>query len=104
MGFDWVETENYAKRLVGNNVFLFHSEIVLTDKETFTDDFKGYLLIDKKNGEIGKILKTDNFAGNLVFSVQYQNSEVLVPFSKQLTLKIDKKKKIITMLLPEGLL
>jgi 16S rRNA processing protein RimM len=102
--FDWVETENYAKRLVGNNVFLFHSDIVLTDTETFAADFNGYLLIDKNNGEIGEILKTDNYSGNMVFSVQYKKSEILVPFSEQLTLKINKKMKTITMLLPEGLL
>jgi len=104
VNFDWVGTEVYAKRLVGKKVFLFQSEIILANQENPPSDFQDYLLIDKKIGNIGKITNADNFAGNMVLTVQYKNNEILIPFNEQLTIKIDKKQKIITMQLPEGLL
>lgn len=102
--FDWVETEDYASRLVGNKVFLFHKEIVPAETVNAPTDFQNYILIDNKIGEVGRITKADNFSGNIVFTVQYKSNEVLIPYSEQLTVKINRRKKSITMSIPEGLL
>ena len=53
--FDGVETEKYAKRMVGSSVFLFKNEIIEMPDEQPESQFENYLLVDEKLGEIGII-------------------------------------------------
>jgi len=99
-----VETENYAKRLVGCSVYLFSDEIQLDPDAESDDRFKGFTLWDTALGEIGKIERIDDYAGNIVFTVQYKGNELLVPFNEDFLVKIDDKKKIIQLRLPQGLI
>ena len=101
--FIGVETEKYAKRMVGNSVYLFKDEIQL-DEESETDyRFSGFTLWDVALGEIGKIEQVDDYSGNIVFTVNYRGSELLVPFNDDFVHEIDVDKKIIRLNLPEGL-
>ena len=105
LSFLWVDNETYAKRLVGKTVFLFKSEIIEPPgKEFGLNEFENFLLVDATLGEIGIIKQVDDFSGNVVFTVFHENNEVLIPFSEELVIKIERKKQIITMNLPEGML
>jgi 16S rRNA processing protein RimM len=102
--FDDVENEKYAKRMVGNSVYLFKSEIVFATDEFFDSELVDYLLIDEKLGEIGIIDQVDNYSGNIVITVQFKGKELLVPFNEDLLIELDKQNKIIKLRFPEGLL
>lgn len=104
VSFDWVETEKYARRLVGCPVFLFQNEIVDEPGEQLVSKFLHLTLFDEKLGEIGIITAADDFSGNVVFSVQYKGEEVLVPFNEDFLVSVDEEQKIIRLNLPDGLI
>jgi len=101
--FDGLETEKYAKRMVGSSVYLFKNEIIEMSDELFESQFENYMLTDEKLGELGIIEQIDNYSGNIVFTVNYLGKELLVPFNEDFLIEIDKKKKLIKLALPEGL-
>ncbi|MDO8953139.1 MAG: hypothetical protein Q7U86_10975, partial [Draconibacterium sp.] len=102
--FDGVESEKYAKRMVGSSVFLFKDEIIVMADELTDSELVDYLLVDEKLGEIGIIDQIDNYSGNIVFTVNFKEKELLVPFNEDFLLEIDKQNKVIKLTLPEGLL
>lgn len=104
VSFDWVETEKYARRLVGCPVFLFQNEIVDEPEEKPVSKFVHFTLFDEKLGEIGSITAVDDFSGNLVFYVQYKGEEILVPFNEDFLVSADEEQKILKLNLPEGLI
>ena len=101
--FDGVESEKYAKRMVGSSVFLFKDEIIVMTDELSDSALVDYLLVDEKLGEIGIIDQIDNYSGNIVFTVNFKGKELLVPFNEDFLLEIDKQNKVIKLRLPEGL-
>jgi 16S rRNA processing protein RimM len=101
--FDGVESEKYAKRMVGSSVFLFKNEIIVMSDELSDSELLDYLLVDEKLGEIGIIDQIDNYSGNIVFTVNSKGKELLVPFNEDFLLEIDMQNKVIKLRLPEGL-
>lgn len=101
--FDWIENETQARRLVGNPVYLFNDEIIEVADESSTSQFLGYHLQDENAKEIGVIKAVDNYSGNVVFTLDVNNGEVLVPFNEDLLLELDDDNRIIRLRLPEGL-
>jgi len=102
--FNSVETEKYAKRMVGASVYLLKNEIVVVPDELFDSELMNYLLIDEKLGEIGIIDQVDNYSGNIVITVNFKGKELLVPFNEDLLIDLDKKNRILKLRFPEGLL
>jgi len=102
--FDDVENEKYAKRMIGCSVYLFQDEIIREDDEDENTQFLGYLLVDSEKGEIGIIEQFDDYAGNLVLTVNFHGQELLVPFNEDFVIEIDSHQKILKLRLPEGLI
>jgi 16S rRNA processing protein RimM len=101
--FDWVENEKYARRLVGSPVYLFNHEIVDEPEEASTSQFLHFRLVNERGEEVGKISAVDDYAGNIVFTVNTEKGEILVPFNEDFLLKLDAKEKSVQLQLPEGL-
>ncbi len=99
----WVDTEKYAKRLVGKPVYLYKTEIVDQPGEPIGSKFENYLLIDSAIGEIGVIDRVDNYSGNIVITVNYRGEEILIPYNENLLVEINDNQKTIKLKLPEGL-
>lgn len=102
--FDWIDSEIQARRLVGNSVYLFQDEIIEDTDESSTSQFLGYHLHDENVQEIGVITAVDDYSGNVVFTIDANSREILVPFNEELLLELDDENKIIRLRLPEGLL
>ncbi len=101
---DWINTEKYAKRLSGNSVYLYQTEIVDEPEESLESQFENYLLIDEKIGEIGIISQVDDYAGNIVITVNYKGEELLIPYNDNLLVEVNEAQKSIKLNLPEGLI
>ncbi len=104
IAFEWVDSEKYAKRMVGSSVYLFKNEIVVLPDVSDDSELLNYLLIDETLGEIGSVNQIDNYSGNIVLTVNYKGKELLVPFNDDFLIHLDKHKKIINLKLPEGLI
>ena len=102
--FKNVESEKYAKRLVGNSAYLYQFEIVDAPVQTLESQFENYLLIDETIGEVGMISQVDDYAGNIVITAQFRGEDVLIPYNEELLIEINESQKSITLKLPEGLI
>jgi len=102
--FDWVDSEKYARRLVGSPVYLFNYEIVDEPEEAGTSQFLHFRLLDEKEKELGEISAVDDYSGNIVFTVDAEGGEILVPFNEDFLLKLNEEQKTIQLRLPEGLM
>lgn len=104
LAFDWVETEEYARRLVGCPVYVFNSEIVSETGEDEGIQFLNYLLQDAEGKDVGKVTAVDNYSGNIVLTVDAGGKEILTPFHEEILVEKDRRQKIIRLRLPDGLL
>ena len=102
--FDWVETEKYARRLVGSSVYLFNHEIVDEPEESLTSQFLHFRLLDEFGEKVGIISAVDDYSGNIVFTVDAESGEILIPFNEDFLLNLDENQKTIQLRLPEGLI
>ena len=76
----------------------------LEDNELTWNYFVGFLIKDIDKGEIGKVTDVDDSTINTLFVVDHKGTEVLIPAQEDFMVDLDRKKKVITMHLPEGLL
>lgn len=102
--FDWVDTEKYARRLVGNPVYLFSHDIIDEPEETSSSQFLHFQLLDENGKDLGEISAVDDYSGNIVFTVDADSGEILVPFNEDFLLMLDEEQKTIQLQLPEGLM
>lgn len=100
---DNVESEKYAKRMVGQSVYLFINEIVLMPDELTDSELVDYLLFDEKYGKVGRIEEVNDYSGNIVFTVDFKEKELLIPFNEDFLISIDKQNNTIILKLPDGL-
>lgn len=66
--------------------------------------FENYTIIDSNSRKTAKILEYFPDELNPLYKILYEDNELLIPVSPDFILKIDKRKKILHMNLPEGLL
>ncbi|MBK6284209.1 MAG: hypothetical protein IPF54_17600 [Draconibacterium sp.] len=102
--FDGVESEKYAKRMVGSSVFLFKTEIIVSPDELNDSELVNYLLVDEILGEIGLIDQVDNYSGNIVLQLILRAKNYLFLLMKIFIVLLDKINKIIKLKLFEGFL
>ncbi len=103
--FEDVNTHPKAFDLKGCKLFLPADK--LTDRgegHFYYHEIVGYELIDEEKGSLGPITEVYNLEHSDLLAIEYQGSEVLIPIVDEFLKKIDKKKKQILMVLPEGLL
>lgn len=100
---EWIEDQQSAKKLCGNNVYLENS-LLSAVSGTGMAEWTGYSLLDPAGGVIGTIAGVEDYAGNIVLLVKTPSGDKLVPFHADFVRKLDKTRKKLTMQLPEGLL
>ncbi|HRZ98245.1 MAG TPA: ribosome maturation factor RimM [Paludibacter sp.] len=100
-----VDTQEKAKEFAGLTIYLSVKYIEKVENEEIgLEYFVGYKLIDTNKGEIGKITEIDQTTENALFVIETTDDELLIPVSEEYIDKINHKKKIIYVTLPEGLL
>jgi 16S rRNA processing protein RimM len=104
-----LEFEGYTslesvKEFIGVNLYLTSD----SHKNNSEDDLsllKGFNVIDDKGNSVGLIIEIISNPGQLLLNVRGENkNEILIPLHENLIQKIDRKKKLIIMEIPEGLI
>ena len=100
-----IDTEQQARRMTNVEVYFpkEHAE-KLEDNELTWNYFVGFLIKDINKGEIGKVTDVDDSTINTLFVVDHKGTEVLIPAQEDFIVDMNRKTKVITMHLPEGLL
>lgn len=102
--FKFIENKEEAQVLVGCKVFVERKCIDIQNDEQSASSLVGFTLIDQALGTMGPIIQVDDFAGNIVFTINYNEKEILIPFNAELLVLFDEENEEITLSLPEGLL
>jgi 16S rRNA processing protein RimM len=63
----------------------------------------GYLVFDLEKGPLGKIIRVDDFSGNVVLTILHGNREILVPLSDDFITEFNEEKRELHLDCPEGL-
>ena len=65
----------------------------------------GFQVLDINHGKLGEIVNVDESTMNVLFAIEQEDGEeILLPAHEEFIMKIEKKKRVITVAVPEGLL
>ncbi|MDD3078503.1 MAG: ribosome maturation factor RimM [Paludibacter sp.] len=103
--FDGIDTDEKARNFMGKIIYLEkkHLDKVEND-EIGVEYFEGFTLIDTEHGAIGVISEVDQTTENVLFIVEKDGEELLIPVGEDYVKEIDHENKILYVSLPEGLL
>lgn len=102
--FDFVDSQLKAKELAGCKIFVFNSDLIEPEYPEIYSGLIGMRVIDKKSGDIGTINRIDDFSGNVVITVSHPRTEILIPLSENIIMKIDETNRKLYLNCPEGLI
>lgn len=101
-----VNSEQDAREFVNKEVFYPLDAVDAGDLvgDMTWDSFIGYSVVDENRGELGLITDVDETTINVLFQIDHNGEELLLPAVEELILSADHENKKLTVSLPEGLL
>lgn len=105
--FEDIDSEQKAQRMSGLEVFFprkYYDEETDDDIEYSWNFFIGFSVIDKVSGKLGIIEAVDEKTLNTLFLIKNNDEELIIPATEDFIEKIDAKKKVLYLNLPEGLI
>ena len=101
-----MECEDEVRTLSGKTVYYPKKRLAQNGEEPpmTGDSLVGYVLHDKRMGEIGRIEDVDDSTMNTLMLIIYKGNELLVPLSEELVISFDDQNGTVLMDLPEGLI
>jgi 16S rRNA processing protein RimM len=102
--------DSIEKASIYSNIFVFlPKELVKKPPEVESfdsewDEFIGYTVFDENTINIGTIREVDSSTINVLFIIEKDGKEVLIPATADFIVKIDDTQKQLYMKLPDGLL
>ena len=100
---EWSDNDTDAKKLVRKSVWLLKIKNKELKPMEENISWIGYEVFEDKKEYLGMITEINDYAGNLVLTIEKNGTELLIPFHSDLVTSIDDAKKTITFNLPEGL-
>jgi 16S rRNA processing protein RimM len=102
-----VDTSEQARKFT--NVEVYYPKKYVEEDDS--DDiptwkyFVGFQVLDINHGNLGEIVNVDESTMNVLFAIEQEDGEeILLPAHEEFIMKIEKKKRVITVAVPEGLL
>ena len=74
------------------------------DEITSWNFFVGFKVHDVHHGDLGEVVDVDDATMNVLFVIEKEGEELLLPAHEEFILDIDKVQKVLTVDIPEGLL
>ena len=92
-------------RLIKKEVYIPTSKVPeLDENQFFNRDVIDFKIYNSKKEFIGSIEEIIEIPNNTIIQTTVEGKEVLIPFNEKTLIKINKKKKEITIDIPEGLI
>jgi 16S rRNA processing protein RimM len=94
-----------AEKLVGHYLYL-PDELLpkLRGNKFYYHEVTGFKVHDQHHGDIGTIDRIIDLPNNPLFAITFNNKEILLPVSDEIIRKVDRKKKVIEVNAPAGLI
>ena len=102
--FEGVDTAEQARRF--SNVEVYFPSRFLEEEEGISswNYFVGFRVEDIHYGYLGKITHVDDSTVNVLFVIEQDGKEILLPAHEEFIRGLDKKEKLLTVEIPDGLL
>lgn len=104
ISFEGIDTSEKAKEFLYANVYQKSALTATPEADDSLQQLIGYNVIDKIKGKIGAIDKILDYNENLLFSIQRNNIEILIPVVEKFILNVNHATRVIFVETPEGLL
>ena len=103
--FEGIDSEIDAKVILRKDLYL-PLEVLppLSGTQFYDFEVEGYTVIDEKFGKVGVLKQVVDLKVNPLLQIDANGKEVLVPLITDLVKKVDREKKELTILAPEGLI
>ena len=103
--FQDYDTPEAAQQLTGYQVYIAEDDLpALNPNQLYQHKLIGYLTIDQDECELGQITDLMVSPKQTLLKVDHNGDELLIPFVEEFIIKIDKRKKILYLDLPDGLI
>ena len=103
--FEGLNDENSAKKILRKDVYLPAQILPELEGTNFYDhEVVGFKVIDANYGEVGVLEQVVDLPVNPLLQVMNGEKEVLIPFIEGLVKKVDREKKELHVVAPEGLI
>lgn len=103
--FEEVDSIDEASKLVSRRIFLHKSARAKSGPtEFYNDEIINFNVTDEVLGALGRITDIMQAGANRLLVVDHNGNEVLIPVNSPFIIDINKKKKTVTVNLPEGFL
>lgn len=102
--FEGIDSTEKARTLT--NVEVYYPVKFMDDQEEISswNYFIGFRVEDVHHGCLGTVVDVDDATMNVLFVIENGDEEVLLPAHEEFILDIDRKKKILKVDIPDGLL
>lgn len=102
--FRGIDTRTEAEKLQGWEVRIpMEQRRPAPEGEYFQSDLVGCEVVERNGRVLGNVTGWRDFGGPGLLAVEYEGSELLIPFAKAICTDIDLEARRITVDLPEGL-
>jgi 16S rRNA processing protein RimM len=103
--FEEVDTEEDADSILKCDVYLPLQVLPkLEDDQFYFHEIIGYTVEDLNFGTVGIVKSINDSTAQALFEIDRDGIEILIPMNDDFIKKVDKKKKLIIMETPEGLI
>jgi 16S rRNA processing protein RimM len=99
------DTAEEAEILRGLGMFLPVTELpALKGRKFYYHEIKGFRVVDRHHGSIGVVEDILELPQQSLFQIRHEGKEILVPVVDEIILRIDRRKKILLIEAPAGLI
>lgn len=102
--FEDIDSEQDADELIGSHIYLPLSMLPkLEGNKFYFHEVIGFDVIDKRLGNIGKIVSINDSTSQPLFEILFNEKEILIPMIDHFIVEVNRKEKKIILNTPEGL-
>ncbi|WP_300725522.1 ribosome maturation factor RimM [uncultured Bacteroides sp.] len=102
--FEGIDTAERARRLTNVAVFFPKKFMDEQDEITSWNFFIGFKVDDVNHGELGTVVDVDDATMNVLFVIEKDGEELLLPAHEEFIVDLDRKNRILKVEVPDGLL
>lgn len=102
--FEDVDTAEKARMFTNVEVYFPVKYMDEQDEITSWNYFIGFEVEDINHGDLGQIVDIDDATMNVLFIIEKDGEEILLPAHEEFIIELDRKKKYMKVNIPEGLI
>jgi len=103
--FQDIDHVDQTEMLTGAGLYLPLAALPdLDENQFYYHEITGYLVVDHKFGEIGRVEKVLDYPMQALLQVKQGKKEILIPVADEIITAVDKQKQVIRITAPEGLI